>query len=476
MPTSDASGAQLWLHNDTIDAVKAISRRPAGSFGFILVLLGALAVACSSDKPGDRVHVLTWDGDVNPIMARYIDRGISAAERSNARAVVLQLDTPGGLDSAMRDIIQRIESSEVPVIVYVSPSGGRAASAGTFITMSGHIAAMAPNTTIGAATPINSDGKDIEGALGRKVTNDAVAYIRGIAELRGRNADWAEKAVRDAVAVPQNEAVDLKVVDFIAGGLDDLLRQSDGRSTEVANGSGGMRPVTLHTAGAGSVDNGPNFYEELLNVIATPDIAFLLLSLGGLALAIELFHPTFFGGIFGVIALALAFVSLGSLPTNWVGVALIVFGFVLIISEIFVSGFGALGIGGIIALILGGLILTGSSDSGYQVSRWLVIAIPVVFGAFLVLFVGALVRMRRMPAHSGRESLLGAKGKALTTLNPRGVVWVAGERWDATAEDPPLDDETPIIVTASEGLKLFVKRDPASIKLLPVAAASTEEG
>ena len=456
--------------------MKALLRRPLGSFGLILVLLGALAVACSSDKPADRVHVLTWDGDVNPIMARYIDRGISVAERSEARAVVLQLDTPGGLDSAMRDIIQRIESSEVPVIVYVSPSGGRAASAGTFITMAGHVAAMAPNTTIGAATPINSDGKDIEGALGRKVTNDAVAYIRGIAELRGRNADWAEKAVRDAVAVPQNEAVDLKVVDFVAGGLDDLLRQSDGRMTEVATAAGGMRQVTLRTAGAGTVENSPNFFEQLLDIIATPDIAFLLLSLGGLAIVVELFHPTGVTAIFGVIALGLAFVSLGALPTNWAGVGLMVFGFILIVAEIFVSGFGALGIGGIIALVLGGLILTGSSDSGYQVSRWLAIAIPAVLGAFLLLFIGALVRMRRMPAHSGRESLIGAKGKALTTLNPRGVVWVAGERWDATAEDPPLDDETPIVVTASEGLKLSVKRDPASIKLLPVAAASSEEG
>ena len=165
------------------------------------------------------MHVLTWDGDVNPVMERYINRGIDTAERSDAAAVVIKLDTPGGLDSAMRDIIQRIESSTVPVLVYVSPAGGRAASAGTFITMAGHVAAMAPSTTIGAASPINSDGSDIDGTLGRKVTNDAVAYIRGIAELRGRNADWAEHAVRDAVAVNQNEAVHLNVVDFVADEL-----------------------------------------------------------------------------------------------------------------------------------------------------------------------------------------------------------------------------------------------------------------
>ncbi|HLF77212.1 MAG TPA: nodulation protein NfeD, partial [Dehalococcoidia bacterium] len=286
--------------------MKAFTKKPLGSIGLLLLLLGTLAIACSSDKPADRVHLLTWDGIVNPVMERYVDRGIETAEKSQARAVVLQLDTPGGLDSAMRDIIQRIESSTVPVIVYVSPSGSRAASAGTFITMAAHVAAMAPNTTIGAATPINSDGEDIEGALGRKVLNDSVAYIRGIAELRGRNADWAEKAVRDAVAIGQTEAVDLKVVDFVATGVDDLLRRSDGRRVDVSNGAGGTTAVTLRTAGADVIENGPNIFEQLLYLIANPDIAFLLLSLGGLAIVAEIFHPTGLTGIFGVIAIVLA--------------------------------------------------------------------------------------------------------------------------------------------------------------------------
>jgi membrane-bound serine protease (ClpP class) len=443
--------------------------RPRIVLGVFLMLLGLVA-ACSSSREPDRVHILTWDGDVNPVMARYVDRGIDTAEDSAARAVVLRLDTPGGLDSAMRDIIQRIESSRVPVIVYVSPSGARAASAGTFITMAGHVAAMAPNTTIGAATPVNSDGADIEGALGRKVENDAVAYIRGIAELRGRNADWAESAVREAAAVNQNEAVALDVVDFVAQNIDDLLRQSDGRSVQVANAAGALEAVTLRTAGAATLENDVNFFEALLNQLANPNIAFLLLSLGGLALVSEIFHPTLVAGIFGVIALALAYFSLGALPTNWAGVGLILFGFVLITAEIFVTGFGALGIGGIIALLVGGLILTGGGgDTGMQVSRWLVIGTTAAIGGFLLVFIGSIVRLRRMPAQSGREALVGAKGVARSRLDAHGVIWVAGERWDAVAEDPPIEADTPVIVLGKEGLTLRVKRDPASIKLLPPA-------
>jgi membrane-bound serine protease (ClpP class) len=404
-----------------------------------------------------------------------VDRGIDTAERSDARALVLRLDTPGGLDTSMREVIQRIEASRVPVIVYVAPSGARAASAGTFITMAGHVAAMAPNTTIGAATPINSDGQDIEGALGRKVTNDSVAYIRGIAELRGRNADWAEQAVRDAAAITATEAASIHVVDFVANGLDELLRQSDGRSVEVRTEAAGVQSVTLRTAGAAVFENDTSIFEEILNVLADPNIAFLLLSLGGLALLSEIFHPTFFAGTFGVIALILAYFSLGALPTNWAGVALIFFGFVLLGSEIFVSGFGVLGIGGVIALILGGLILTGNNDApSFQVSRWLVISLGAVIGAFFLLFVSALVRARRMPHHSGRESLIGAKGTTRTRLDPKGVVLVSGETWDATSEDDyPIEPDAPIIVTATEGLRLRVKRDPASIKLLPAASPGT---
>jgi membrane-bound serine protease (ClpP class) len=405
-------------------------------------------------------------------MERYIDRGLDTAERSDAAAVVLKLDTPGGLDSAMRHIIQRIESSTVPVIVYVSPSGGRAASAGTFITMAGHVAAMAPGTTIGAASPINSDGSDIEGTLGRKVTNDAVAYIRGIADLRGRNADWAEDAVRDAVAVNQNDAVKLNVVDFVASNVEDVLAQADGREVQVADANGNPVTTTLHTEGVPTTDNGTNIFEDLLYIIADPNIAFLLLSLGGLALVAEIFAPHGVTGIFGAIALVLAFFALGSLPTNWAGVGLIVFGLALLVAEVFVAGFGVLGIGGIIAIAFGGLILTGSSETGFQVSRWVIAAFAVTAGVLVLGLGGMILKARRMPIHMGRPSFVGAKGTARTDLSPRGAVLVRGERWDAVTEDGSvIEAETPIIVTRSEGFLLYVKRDPAFVKLLPAAPA-----
>jgi membrane-bound serine protease (ClpP class) len=436
--------------------------------GFALVFVG-LINACASTKAEGQVHVLTWKGDVNPVMARYIDRGIDTAERSNAKAVVLRLDTPGGLDTAMRDIVQRIESAKVPVIVYVSPSGGRAASAGTFITLAGHVAAMAPNTSIGAATPINSNGQDIEGALGRKVVNDAVSYIRGIADLRGRNADWAEQAVRDAVSVNQSQAVDLHVVDFVANGLPDLLNQANGRQVQVHTADGGTATVALNTGDARVYMNNKTVFETVLDVIATPDIAFLLLSLGSAFLLFEVFHPNVIGGVIGIICITLAFFALGNLPTNYAGVALILFGFVLLGAEVFVAGFGVLGVGGIIAVLLGGLILMSGNEAGLQVSRWLVVGFALTIGAFILFVVGALVKARRMQPHFGRERLVGAQGKVRTKLNPSGYVYIQGERWEATAEDPPLFEDTPIIVTAVEGLRLVVKRDPASIKLLPPA-------
>ena len=449
--------------------------RPRAILGLLLILLGA-AAACTSTKEPDHVHVLTWQGAVNPVMERYIDRGIDAAERARARAVVLQLDTPGGLDSAMRGIIKRIQASQVPVIVYVSPAGGRAASAGTFITMAGHVAAMAPGTTIGAATPINASGEDIEGALGRKVINDAVAYIRSIAAQRNRNADWAEDAVRDARVATEVEAVELNVIDFGAQNLTNLLAQAHGLEVTVQTESGAAASATLRTANAPVLTNNPTFFELVLYQLANPNIAFLLISLGGLAIVAEIYFQTGVTGIFGVIALILAYFSLGTLPTNWAGVGLISFGFVLLAAEIFFAGagFGVLGIGGVISLALGGLILTSGSEASLQVSRWLVFGLAATVGAVLMLLVGSIVRMRRQPPHSGRESLVGAKGAARSRLDPRGVVWVEGERWDATAVDPPIEDDTPVIVTGSEGLHLMVRRDPASIKLLPAAEASRD--
>jgi membrane-bound serine protease (ClpP class) len=254
--------------------------------------------------------------------------------------------------------------------------------------------------------------------------------------------------------------------------MTDLLAKSDGRGATVATEAGGTQYVTLRTAGVQTHANDTNFFEQMLDLLASPNIAFLLLSLGSLALVSEIFHPTFFAGIFGVIALILAYFSLGALPTNWAGVGLVVLGFALITAEIFVSGFGALGVGGVIALVFGGMIMMSSGGApGFEVSRWLVISIAAVVALFLLGFVGMLVRLRRRPAVTGGEALIGAKGVVRSRLDPKGTVQVAGERWDATAEDPPIEEDAPVIVTQKTGLRLHVKRDPASIPLLPAPRA-----
>ena len=430
-----------------------------GGLGLVFIVLGALLIACaSSERAPDAVHVLTWQGDVNPVMARYIDRGIDAAEKSSARAVVLRLDTPGGFDSSMRDIVKRIESSKVPVVLYVWPSGGRAASAGTFIAMAAHVSAMSPSTTIGAATPINADGNDIEGALGRKVTNDAVAFIRALAQEHGRNADWAERAVREGVAANQDEALELKAVDLVAPSLEDLLKAVNGREVKVASAGGGASvATTLRTADAPIRFNDPTFFEELLYRLANPNIAFLLLTLGALALLSEILHPTFFAGVFGVIALIFAYFALGSLDTNWAGAALVVFGVVLLGSDIFIDGHGILSAGGVVAIALGGLILTGGSEPGGEVSRWLVGGVALTAGLLAVTLIAAIVQARRYGRRMETRTIVGARGVARTRLDPRGIVSVQGESWQATAEGRPIEEREPVIVTASSGLSLKVR-------------------
>ncbi|MCA9823011.1 MAG: nodulation protein NfeD, partial [Dehalococcoidia bacterium] len=309
-----------------------------------VAVLGWLLAACSQETEPSAVHIIKTDGTVGPIMERYIDRALDNAEDSSALLAVIVLDTPGGLSSSMRQIVQRIEAADVPVAVYVSPIGSRAASAGTFITMSAHIAAMAPNTSIGAASAINSDGSDIDGTLAKKVENDAVAFIRGIALLRGRNADWAELAVRDAAAVDQDEAVRLNVVDFVANDIDDLLQQSEGRTFDLRPGI----TATLNglpTAPRVTTEMTP--WERFLGFLADPTVASLLISLGFIAILIEMGNPGLIvPGVAGAIAITLGFLGFGVLPVDTVGLVLIVLGLGMIAVELFVPG-GILGIGGL---------------------------------------------------------------------------------------------------------------------------------
>lgn len=421
------------------------------------LLVAGVAISCApSVHERGAVHILTADSDVNPVMERYIDRGIDEAERTDARAVIIRLDTPGGLSTSMEDIVQRIQKSKVPVIVYVAPDGGKAASAGTFITMSAHVAAMAPGTRIGAAHPIDASGGDIEGTLGTKVENDAAAFARSIAEEHGRNADWAEQAVRESVSAPTSEAVEKHVVDYAAANIDELLQKAAGRSVNVD----GNKLTLSALEGAPRVTNDMTLIERFLLILSDPNIAFLLLSLGGLGLLIELIHPGVFApGVFGSIALILAFFALGTLPVNWAGVALIILAFALFAAEVFVSGFGALGIGGAIALIAGGLLLTTSDNPEFQVSRWIVVATGAVFAVFFATVATAIIRMRRMPPYLGTQTMIGRTAVVRSDLDPDGFVFLQGERWRAIAEGSAITRGEKVRITGVKGLTLTVRSE-----------------
>jgi len=449
---------------------RAASRGSLLLFGVVLLAV-SLAGCASSIKEKNAVHVVTIDGTINPVMARYVESAIGAAEDSDAAAVVLRLDTPGGLDSSMRDIVQRIESSRVPVITYVWPPGARAASAGTFITLAGNVAAMAPNTAIGAAHPVGGTGEDIEGTLGDKITNDAAAYITGIAKLRGRNADWAERAVRESISADERDAVRLNVVDLIAPDLPSLLAAVDGRSVELLTG-----PATLQVANVPIVENNMSLVQRFFLILSDPNIAFILLSVGLAAIAIEMLHPGFIlPAVVGSIALLLAFFSLGTLPVNWAGVLLILLAFALFIAELLVQGFGALGVGGIISLILGGLLLTSTSNPEFQVSKWLIYGWAAVIGMFFLMIMSTILRMRRMPATTGTQALIGRTAVARSPLEPSGQVFLQGERWQATSEDGPVQVGEKVIVTGVRGLRLSVRRAPAEGKAEPPAGDDRPE-
>jgi membrane-bound serine protease (ClpP class) len=360
----------------------------------------------------------------------------------------------------------------VPVITYVWPPGARAASAGTFITMAGNVAAMAPNTAIGAAHPVGAGGADIEGTLGDKVTNDAAAYITGIAKLRGRNADWAERAVRQSVSADEQEAVQLHVVDLVAPDLPSLLAAVDGRSVQLLTG-----PATLQVADAPIVENNMSLVQRFFLILSDPNIAFILLSVGLAAIAIEMLHPGFIlPAVVGSIALLLAFFSLGTLPVNWAAVLLILLAFALFIAELLVQGFGALGVGGIVSLILGGLLLTSTSNPEFQVSRWLIYGWAAVIGVFFLMIMSTILRMRRMlPAKTGAQALIGRAAVARSPLEPSGQVFLQGERWQATSEDGPVQVGEKVIVTAVRGLRLSVRRAPAEGKAEPPAGDDRPE-
>jgi membrane-bound serine protease (ClpP class) len=417
-------------------------------------LLGALA---DSGRPV--VYYGAIDGEISPAMERYVSRAINQAGKDNAAAIVFRMDTPGGLSSAMDDIIQDILKSKVPVVVYVSPRGARAASAGVYITYAAHIAAMAPGTNIGSASPIFTDSSgnvtDGSATLNAKVTNDAVSQITNLANLRGRNADWAVQAVRNADNITADQAASMGVVDLLAPDLPTLLNDIDGRKVMLASGV-----ATLNTANAEVRSIDMNVIEQFLQLLSNSTIAFLLLSAGMLGLFLEFSHPgAVFPGVAGGLSLLLGLFSLGQLPVNWAGVLLIGLAFVLFVADLYVASFGTLTIGGIVSFVLGSyLLISDNAPPGYQISRaaiWTMAACLLAFSLFLA---SAVMKARLKRPATGRQALIGTVGEVRRTLAPRGMIFTNGELWEAvsvTGEE--LLPGTQVVVTAIKGLQLMVR-------------------
>jgi membrane-bound serine protease (ClpP class) len=425
-------------------------------FMFLIMIVSGI-IASSVQADSREILVLNVKGTVNPVLTDYIKRGIEQAEKDEAIACIIRLDTPGGLDSSMRDIVQKILDSRVPVVVYV-PAGARAASAGVFITMAAHIAAMAPETAIGAAHPVSigTEGEQqTSTTMEEKVLNDAAAYIRSIATQRGRNADWAEKAVRESVSLTGTEAQDQNVIDLVAPTLDNLISQLVGRNVTLVNGAA----VTLDTQGAVVKNLNMNFVEDFLYKIADPNIAYILLSLGSLGIMAEIFSPgLIFPGILGAICLLLAFFSLGMLGANWTGVLLILLGIGLFIAEVLTPGFGLLFGGGLVSFIIGSIILFKGGSPLLKVSPWLIALIVILVAGFVAFAVTRIVSSYRRQATTGKEELVGKTAVAKQTLNPEGLVLFKGELWSAVSETGRVEPGEEVTITKVEGLKLSVKK------------------
>jgi membrane-bound serine protease (ClpP class) len=419
----------------------------------LLVLAAAGALLPAPASGAAPVATIQIDGVISPVTVRLVEAALTRAQSEGAGALVIQLDTPGGLERSMRLICQRLLNADIPVIVYVAPTGGRAASAGVFITMAAHVAAMAPATNIGAAHPV-AIGGGVDKESMKKIENDAAAFARTIAGERGRNAEWAEKAVRQSVSITEREAVKLKVVDLVADSLPDLLDKIDGRSVKTARG-----PVTLQTRGAAVKAIEIGFRDRVLNVITDPNIAYILMMLGMLGLFFELSNPgVILPGVIGGISLILAFFALQSLPINYAGLLLILFGIVLMIAEIKVVSHGVLAIGGIVALALGSLMLFDAPEVGFRVSWWVIL--PTV-GATAVMFlvaVAAGLRALRASSPVGGSALVGQTGVARGALSPEGQVLVQGELWQAVARGAPVAEGARVRVVDANGLTLTVEK------------------
>jgi membrane-bound serine protease (ClpP class) len=401
----------------------------------------------------NHVNVHVVEGVINPVIVEYMTESIQRAQDEHAMAVVFQLDTPGGLVESTRLIVKALLNAEVPTVVYVAPSGARAASAGTFITMAGHVAAMAPGTNIGAAHPVSGEGKDIEGDMRKKAENDLAAFARSIADKRGRNADWAEKAVRESVSITETVALEEHVIDLIADDIPDLMAKLDGRKVMLPSGE-----VTLETASATVRYQGMTWRQRFLAVLSHPQFALMLLSLGSLGLFIELYSPgLIFPGVIGAISLVLAFYSLQTLPVNYAGLALICLAMVLFILETQVASFGMLTVGGIVSMFLGAVMLINAPEEYLRIPLSTIFLVVGTTSLLFILIIGAAVKSVTRQPVSGREGMIGEIGTATERIDPSGTVFVHGTLWQARSAKPIEKGET-IRVVSVDGLKLTIEK------------------